>query len=162
MEFYRIIVVSPDGSRKDFTDRLNDEQVLGMIAAATSYFEAGDRDDMFMIFDQGGRKLDLTTLIDDANSVALVGEPAFDLTPRAGHWTRTIKQLYKENPILGKPLTKRYTVKADGPDGNFIFQFDSPDFLQGMATFFSVVDPGSLLGDHAAYPHEGDVHFELE
>jgi len=161
MALYRIRALkSPNWGNKeiDKTLQLSSEELNGMVAIATALFE-DDRDELFAIYDQAGMKLNLDNILEQSGAVVFEGEPAFDLAPEydeSGYeksWLDTIAETARSYGI-DKFVSKPYTVKAAGPDGMYLFQFEGNGFYKGMTGLINLL--GLLPEDVLAYLHLSD------
>lgn len=106
---------------------LNDSQLLGLLTMVYAML-GPDTDRYFTIWDSKMKKINVAQKLKAVpQTILLSGEAAFEADEGDEGW---VASLAKSG---GRP-TKRYTVKIDLPNANYVVQFDNLDFLKGMAT----------------------------
>ena len=102
------------------------------------------RDVYFRVYDPQMRSVDLGAVERRPDAILVEGEEAFDIDNK--NWLRSLRAL-NANP------TKRYTIRVDGPYGNYIVQFDTLDMFQGLSAIPQWLD--LRVGDYLRDFHEG-------
>lgn len=158
--FYTITIKAesdPNWKNKSISEKIkvNLQQLYGIVAVATAIFD-NNRDDYFSIYDDQGKLVDLNQLLNQSNAIVFEGEPAFELEPEYDQYYKEISWMdiiatITKNMSLDKYVTKSYTVKAAGYDGNYLFQYDDDNFLNGMKMLITKL--GLEINDILVYLH---------
>lgn len=137
-----------DGQKQSLN--INEDQMLGIVTVA---FSRGILDKL-KVMDRTGKPIDVARKLNvQPKTILLSGEAASNAEDARGdpNWTEVLAKLG------GRP-TKRYTLLVDTGKTPYVVQFNSLDFLHGLATgcqWFNYECKGSLRA-----LHEGNQELE--
>ena len=129
---------------------LSPNVLFGMALAADALL-GPERDTYFRIYDQQLRPVNLNKVIQRPDLIILEGSDAMDLD--GNNWLQELRS-------LGVVPTKQYTIRIDGPYGNYVLQFDDVETLQALSTIPNWL--GQNASDYLRDFHQGSEMIDVD
>lgn len=129
---------------------LSPNVLFGMALAADALL-GPERDTYFRVYDQQLRPVNLNKVLQRPDLIILEGSEAMDLD--GNNWLPELR-------ALGIVPTKQYTIRIDGPYGNYVLQFDDVETLQALSTIPHWL--GQNASDYLRDFHQGSEVIDVD